>query len=144
MIARWLLRRCVRNEAGTAILEWMIGIGLLLFPTMGLVSMSSWLERQNMARVAAHGAARVTALAADPDAGMAEGDRLVAEIAENHGVDAATVSVVFTGSTDRGGTLVATVSVVMPALTFPGFGAVGSVTWSTSHSERVDPYRGFR
>jgi hypothetical protein len=131
VIRRWWVRRCVRDEAGTAILEWMIGIGLLLMPTMGLVSMSSWLERQNMAR------------AGDPAAGMAEGDRLVAEIAENHGVDAATVSVAYTGSTDRGGTVVATVSVVMPALTFPGLGAVGSVTWSTSHSERVDQYRGF-
>ena len=143
MIRRWWLRRCVRNEAGTAILEWMVGIGLLLLPTMGLVSMSSWLERQNMARAAAHEAARATALAADPDAGMAEGDRLVAEIAENHGVDASTVSVAYAGSTDRGGTVVATVSVVMPALAFPGLGAVGAVTWSTSHSERVDQYRGF-
>lgn len=143
MIRRWWARRCVRDESGTAILEWMIGIGLLLLPTMGLVSMSSWLERQNMARAAAHEAARVTALAADVDAGMAEGTRLVAEIAENHGVDASTVSVAYTGSTDRGGTVVATVSVVMPALTFPGLGAVGSVTWSTSHSERVDQYRGF-
>jgi Flp pilus assembly protein TadG len=125
------------------VIEWILGICLLVLPVAGLMSFPAWVERQNMARLGAQEAARAVALADDTDSGTAEGTRLVDEIARNHGVDPSTVSVSYAGSTSRGGSVSATVSVQMPALSLPGLGSVGSVTWSTSHTERVDQYRGF-
>jgi Flp pilus assembly protein TadG len=119
-------------------------MGFLLIPAgLLVVSFPRWSERQNMASVAAAEASRAVAVASDTDAGIANARNLVAEIAANHGVDPATVSVSFTGSTTRGGTVTATVAVDLPALSVPPVGSVGSVRWSTSHSEAVDQYRGF-
>jgi Flp pilus assembly protein TadG len=132
-----------RDESGSVVVEWILGICLLLLPTAGLLSFPAWVERQNMARLGAQEAARAVALADDTAAGTAEGSTLVDEIARNHGIDPATVSVSYAGTTSRGGSVSATVSVQLPALTLPGLGSVGSVTWSTSHTERVDQYRGF-
>ena len=138
-------RRVVgRGEGGFVAAEWALAIGLLLLPACLLVvSFPQWSERQNMAKVAAAEASRAVAVANDTDAGEAVGRDLVAEIARNHGVDPATVSVSFAGSTTRGGTVTATVSVQLPALWVPGTDGVGSVRWTTSHSEAVDQYRGF-
>jgi Flp pilus assembly protein TadG len=139
-----LLRRVRhRDESGAVVVEWILGIGLLVFPMAGLMSFPAWVERQNMGHLGAQEAARAVALADDTDAGTAEGTRLVEEIARNHGVDPSTVSVSFSGSTTRGGSVSATVSVEMPALSLPGLGSVGAVTWSTTHTENVDNYRGF-
>ncbi len=132
-----------RDEAGSVVIEWILGICLLLLPMAGLLSLPAWVERQNMARLGAQEAARAVALADDTAAGTAEGSTLVDEIARNHGIDPSTVSVSYTGSTSRGGSVSATVSVQLPALNLPGLGSLGSVTWSTSHTEQVDQYRGF-
>ncbi len=124
--------------------EWAIGIGLLFLPAALLVaSFPRWSQRQNMAKVAAAEASRTVAVANDTDTGIAQAQALVGEIAANHGVDPATVSVSFTGSTTRGGSVTATVSVDLPALSVPPVGTLGSVRWSTSHSELVDQFRGF-
>ena len=136
--------RLRRDERGFVVAEWLLALGLLLIPAGVLVlSFPSWLERQSMARVAAQEASRAVAVADNTEAGVERANALVEEIARNHGVDPATVTVSFTGETTRGGTVTATITVQMPALTIPGIGPVGSASWSTSHSELVDQYRGF-
>jgi len=132
------------GEGGFIAAEWALAICVLLVPA-GLLAVSfpRWSERQNMAEVAAAEASRTVAVANDTDAGMAAARTLVAEIAANHGVDPAAVSVSFTGTTTRGGTVTATVNVDLPALSVPAVGSVGSFAWSTSHTEAVDRYRGF-
>jgi len=133
-----------RGERGFIAAEWALAVGLLLIPAgLLVVSFPRWSERQNMASVAAAEASRTVAVATDTDAGIADARNLVAEIARNHGVDPAAVTVSFTGTTTRGGTVTATVSVDLPALSVPPVGSVGSFRWSTSHSEAVDQYRGF-
>lgn len=141
----WLRRRLRRRgEGGFVAAEWMLAVGLLLIPVGVLgVSFPQWLERLSMAKVAAQEASRVVAVANDTDTGVARARTMVDEIARNHGVDPSTVTVSFTGTTTRGGKVTASVSVVLPAVTLPVIGSVGSVTWSTSHSELVDQYRGF-
>ncbi|MDQ6724977.1 MAG: hypothetical protein M3066_02205 [Actinomycetota bacterium] len=133
-----------RGEGGFIVAEWAMAVGFLLLPACLLVvSFPRWSERQNMAETAAAEASRVVAIANDTDSGIANARTLVVEIAANHGVDPATVSVSFTGRTTRGGVVTASVSVDLPALSVPGVGSLGSVHWSTSHSEAVDQYRGF-
>lgn len=132
-----------RDEAGSVVVEWILGVCLIVLPVAGLMSFPAWVERQNMARLGAQEAARAVALADDTGAGSADGSRLVDEIARNHGIDPSTVSVSYAGSTSRGGSVTATVTVQLPALSLPGLGSLGSVTWSTSHDELVDQYRGF-
>ncbi len=134
-----------RDEAGMVVAEFTVVVGMILFPVMILVlSFPVWVERQSMARVAAQEAARTVALADDTDAGVAAAEQLVAEIATNHGVDPSAMTVTFTGSASRGSNVTATVDVDFPPLSLPLLGGVGSVHWSTSHTERVDDYRGFR
>lgn len=138
------LRQLRRGQEGFIAAEWAFAIGFLLLPAALLVvSFPRWSERQNMAKVAAAEASRAVALANDTDSGIDRARALVAEIAGNHGVDPTTVTVSFAGTTTRGGTVTATVSVVLPALSVPGVGSLGTVQWSTSHSELVDQYRGF-
>ena len=141
---RRLVARARRDERGMVVAEFVVAVGFILFPVMVLVlSFPAWVERQSMARVAAQEAARIVALADDTDTGVAAAEELVAEIASNHGVDPSAMSVSFAGSATRGSNVTATIDVELPALSFPLLGGVGSVSWSTSHTERVDDYRAF-
>lgn len=134
-----------QGESGFVVVEWVAAVGFLLFPTVLLVlSFPSWVERQGMARVAAQEAARAVVLSNNTGAGAEAGRELVDEIARNHGVDPATTAVSYEGSARRGGRVTATVAVELPALTLPGLGSLGSVTWSAHHTEFVDRYRGFK
>ena len=137
-------RQWARGESGFVAVEWVVAVGFLLFPTVLLVlSFPAWVERQGMARVAAQEAARAVALSNDTESGAEAGRGLADEIARNHGVDPSTVGVSYQGTTRRGGSVTATVAVRLPALTIPGLGSLGSVTWSTRHTELVDRYRPF-
>ena len=137
-------RRRLRGDGGFVAVEWVVAVGFLLFPTALLVlSFPAWVEREGMAQVAAQEAARAVALANDTESGAEAGRALTDEIARNHGVDPTTMAVSYEGTTRRGGTVTATVAVQLPALTIPGLGSLGSVTWSTRHTELVDRYRPF-
>ena len=137
--------RRIADEGGSATVEALAAMAVLLLPVVVLaLSFPAWVERQSMARVAAQEAARTVALADDTDAGVAAAEQLVAEIATNHGVDPSAMTVTFSGSATRGSNVTATVDVEFPPLSLPLLGGVGSVSWSSSHTERVDDYRGFR
>ena len=130
-----------REERGAVMIEWVLGFGLILVPALGVASLPAWLQRTNMAHVAAMQAARAVVVAADPAVGEARGRQLVQEIAANHGVDPSTVSVSFSGSTDPRGAVRAEITVQLPALAIPLLGTIGSKQWTTSHTELVDIYR---
>ncbi len=137
-------RHRVTGESGFVAVEWVVAVGLLLLPTVLLVlSFPAWVERQGMARVAAQEAARAMAVSNDAESGAEAGVGLAEEIARNHGVDPTTVGLSYEGTTRRGGSVTATVAVELPALTIPGLGSLGSVTWSARHTELVDRFRPF-
>jgi hypothetical protein len=123
------------------VVEWLLGFGLLVVSAVGVLSLPAWFERTNMAHIAAREAARAVVVATDPSSGEDRGRELVAEIAANHGVDPATVSVAYSGDANPGGAVTAQVTVQLPALSIPFVGGVGAKQWSTTHTELVDLYR---
>ena len=150
MIAETTPRRC--GQRGFAVVEWTIGIGLIVLPVAVLVaSLAPWFHRASMARTMAQEAARVLVLADDWETGTEAAATLARQIARNHGVDDARwceggsgcVSVTFDGDLVRSGEVRAVVSVPMQGITVPFIGSALGFQWSTDHSERVDDYRSF-
>ncbi|MBA2731093.1 MAG: hypothetical protein H0U48_10140 [Euzebyaceae bacterium] len=129
-------------EQGSVAVELSLGIGLLVLPMALLVLLlPTWLERQSMARVAAQEAARSVAVAADPQQASAIASEVVTRIAVNHGLPADAITVRISGGLGRGQVVTATVTVDMPATSFPGLTEVGGFTYTTAHREVIDPYR---
>lgn len=125
-------------------IEFALGVGLLLLPVAVLVlTFPMWAERQSLARLAAQEAARTVVVAGDPAGGHAAGTALAHRIAANHGAPDAITAVSYEGAPVRGGSVTAVVTVAVPVPDLPVFGAVADVAWTTRHTERVDPYRGF-
>lgn len=132
------------DERGLAAAELAVFTGLVLLPVLILVvSLPTWWERQSLGRLAAQEAARAVALADDWEQGVAAGSATVEQLANNHGVDPSHVSVAFAGSLDRGGTVTATSTVAVPALTVPYIVTVPTFQLSFAHTETVDQYRSF-
>jgi hypothetical protein len=129
-------------EQGSVAVELSLGIGLLVLPMALLVLLlPTWLERQSMARVAAQEAARSVAVAADPQQASAIASEVVTRIAVNHGLPADAITVRISGGLGRGQVVTATVTVDMPATSFPGLTEVGGFSYTTAHREVIDPYR---
>lgn len=135
-------------EHGGVAVEWALGVALLVLPVVMLVAVfPGWAERQSMTRLAAREAARLAALADEPAAGEAAGSALALEIAANHGLDVAQVSVSVhvpadsAGAPLRAGEVTATVEVVVPLVVVPGFGTAGGWRVSATHHEPLDGYR---
>ena len=138
------LRRRLGDQQGLAAAELAIFTGLILLPVLILVaSVPLWWERQSLGRLAAQEAARAVALADDWDQGVATGSATVNQLAANHGIDPADVSVSFAGSLDRGGTVTAATTVTVPALAVPYIVTVPTFELSFAHTETVDAYRSF-
>jgi hypothetical protein len=134
------------REGGYVAAELTLGIGLLVFPVALLVlSLPTWSERQTTARSIAREVSRVVAVAGVCDRGRAAetGD----DMARNLGLAPGDVDVqldcVPGGRLPRGGSVSASVTVAVPAVTFPGIGSVGAWSWTAHHSEPVDQYRSF-
>ncbi len=134
-------RRGDGRARGYVAVEFAAGVALLLVPVILLVAvLPVWSEREHAAAVAAREAARYAAQAwpNDVDAGaVVTAQRAVTR----YGVPAADLQVVMATDVGRGGQVRATVTIVMPALVVPGFGAHGGWHWTTSYAVRVDDYR---
>jgi len=134
------------REGGYVAAELALGIGLLVFPVALLVlTLPTWSERQTTARSIAREVSRVVAVAGVCDRGRAtETGR---DMARNLGLAPSDVDVqldcVPGGRLPRGGSVRASVTVAVPAVTFPGIGSVGAWSWTAHHSEPVDQYRSF-
>lgn len=146
----------LQAQRGSAPLELVLGIGLMLIP-LALLSLSfgPLLERIVFARIAAAEAARELVLSDGSEGNVL---RLVRQIASNHGVEAGGVSVGFCDgeigslrSSPRSacgppvkGQLVKVVIVTQaPAFVTP-YGGVGSITVRASQTEMVGLYRSTR
>lgn len=136
--------RRVTVERGSAALELPLAIGLLLLPLALLViTVPAWPERQTVARAAAAEASRTVVLAGSWPEGADEARAVVAQAAANHGLGPDALSLELAGSLERGASVTARVTVEMPALALPGLATVSRWSWTTSHTERVDDFRGF-
>lgn len=134
----------LRGEHGAASLEFLIVTGLLLFPMMGMLSAVTWPERVNAARAAAYEAAKAVVEASDPVAGADVGRERALEVLANHGYDTGDVEVSYNlADPNRGDSLEATVTISLPALTFPGIGEWDTLRHSVSSTQRVPDFRGF-
>ena len=140
------------DQQGLAVVEWTLGIGLIVLPVAVLVaSLAPWFHQASMARTMAQEAARVLVLADEWPAGTEAAEVMARQIARNHGVDddqwcgasSGCVSVRFDGSLDRADEVIVTVSVPMAGVTVPFIGSALGFQWSTDHAERVDDYRSF-
>jgi hypothetical protein len=140
------------DQRGFAVLEWTLGIGLIVLPVAVLVaSLAPWFHQASMARTMAQEAARVLVLSDDWEAGTEAATAMARQIARNHGVEddgwcaggSGCVSVAFAGTLGRADEVTATVSVPMQGITVPFIGSALGFQWSTAHSERVDDYRSF-
>lgn len=129
-------------EDGSVPIEFALGVGLLLLPVAVLVlTFPTWAERQSLARLAAQEAARTVVLAADPATGHQAGTALAYRIAANHGAADAITAITYAGAPVRGGSITATVTVTIPLPGLPPFDLLPTPTWTTSHTEPIDPYR---
>lgn len=135
----------MRCERGSAVLEMSLGIALFLVPlSLLVITMSTWPERQTVARAAASEAARVAALADTWEQATADGQAAVSRAATNHGLDPRDLSLTWDGTLARGGSVTARVAVRIPAVVIPGITTVDAWSWTTTHTERVDSYRSFQ
>ncbi|MDE0232283.1 MAG: hypothetical protein OXI56_13020 [bacterium] len=143
-------------ERGSAPIEVVLGIGLILIP-IALLSLSfgAYLQRMVFVRIAAVEAGRELVLSDGSEEGVVA---LIAEIARNHGLQVSDVGVGFCGRairpvTERPGSgcgspvkgreFTVTVTVGIPALVTP-YGEVGNLTTRASHTETVGLYRSTR
>lgn len=137
-----MTRRRLVGEQGFAPVEFVLFTGVILLPTLILVaSLPTWWERQSLARLAAQEAARSVVVAADWDTGAAHAAALVDQLAANHGVDPADLTVTLDGRLARGAAVTATASIRVPAMAVPLLTSTPAFTLTTAHTEAVDAYR---
>ena len=121
-----------------------LAVGLIMIPLVMLVaSIPRWVETRSMAELAAQEAARQAVLADTQSSGQAAGETMARQIADNHGVDGATLIVSFDGILDWGEEITASVTVPMPLLSIPLIGDFVATNYVAEHTERVDDYRSF-
>lgn len=138
---RWLL---ADRQEGNALVELILFVGLILLPTLMLVtSLPTWWERQSLGRLAAQEAARTVALADSWEQGVPAAQAIVAQLASNHDVDPADLSVAFGGALRRGQAVSATVTIAVPSTTIPLLTSLPAFHLTSTHREQVDHYRTF-
>jgi len=143
-----LARRLGRDETGAAYaaVEMILVLGIILLPLLaGIAQLPRWVDAKSTADLAAQEAARQVALADSWGDGVASGQLVVATTVENRGMNVGSIEgIAFEGDLVRGGTITVTVTLRVPPVVLPGFGAVGgNISLSRSATERVDDYRQF-
>lgn len=133
------------DERGSAGLEFMLVVGLIMLPMMFLITATTWPARVNAANAAAYEAAKAVVAAADPAAAEDVGRARAMEVIANHGFDTGDVTVTFNlANPGRGDVLTASVTITLPALQFPTYGAWDPIRTTRSSSQRVGDFRGFQ
>ena len=74
------------------------------------------------------------------DAARAAADNAIDELAYNDGLAPSDVRVTYSGDLAPGGSVTASVTVVIPAGEVPGLGSVGRLHYTASSTEHVDTY----
>jgi hypothetical protein len=128
-------------EGGYISLELVMGLALLVLPVaLTVLTLPTWLARQNLARLAAQQAARTAVIAASPEQGAAAAEGVIADSGLEPGKDL-TVTWEAGSSFARGGLVTVKATVQSPAVVIPFLGSVGSFPLTATFSERVDQYR---
>jgi hypothetical protein len=130
------------RESGSAPLEFVLGVCVLLLPTVMLVSiLPTWSARQVVTAAMAREAARAYVLAPGP----AEADRLARrvadQIARDHGHEPSAFSVRVSGRWALGAAVAVEVRTTVPLVRVPLFGRMGRFSLAARHTEQRDPYR---
>lgn len=130
-----------RGERGTAVIEWILCMGLMILPMTGLLTVIAWPSRLNAASAAAYQAAKAAAEAPNPAAGEDLGRQRAADVLANHGFDPSSASVTFNvADPGRGDAVQATVTIDLPALRFPGIGSWDAVSAARTSTVNVPDY----
>ena len=130
-------------QRGFAALELVVGVALLLVPTVATVLvLPGWAARRTVAELAARDAARRVALSGVCDEVGATA--AVRAVATAGGVDPADVVVTLDCAPGtvltRDAPVGARVTVAVPALTVPALGSVGAWRTGATRTLVVDPY----
>lgn len=133
-----------RDQGGSAVLEAMLGMGFMVLPMTFLLTTTAWPSRLNAASAAAYQAAKTVAEAPDPVTGEDLGRQRAVDVMANHGFDPGSIAVSYsTPDPQRGDQVTATVTVTLPALSFPTLGSWDAVDWDRSATVEVPGYRSF-
>jgi len=133
--------RRARSPEGQAAIELVASVGFLLLPVVLLVtSLPTWSERRHLAIAVAREASVVAVDGYPHDVGS-EAEAIAVAIASTYGVREGDIDVDVSTDLRRGGSVSATVTVRMPAISIPGVGSVGAWSWRTTHTRRIDAYR---
>ncbi|WP_108666496.1 hypothetical protein [Euzebya rosea] len=139
--------RRAHDDRGFVTAEWMVGVALLVVPTLLVIAvLPSWAARHETVAVAAREGARAAAAATDAVTARAAAARAAMEVLDRRGLptDEATVTVDLpSGPTlPRDGQV--RVRVVLPTapVTLPGGGTVDGPSVTGEHARALDPYRG--
>jgi hypothetical protein len=127
-------------EDGYVSLELVLGLALLVLPiSLIVLTLPTWLARQNLARLAAQQAARTAVIVASPEGGATAAGTVAADA----GLDPKDLRVAWEpgSSFARGGLITVKVTVQTPAIAIPFLGSFGSFPLTARFSERVDQYR---
>ena len=143
-----LPRGLLSDELGAAYaaVEMILVVGLILLPTLaGIAQLPRLVDARSTADIAAQEAARQMALADTWEEGTIAAETVASSVVMNRGFDfGALHEIWFDGALERGGTITATVTLVVPPVVLPGFGPVGgTISITRSATERVDDYRQF-
>jgi hypothetical protein len=135
------VKRSPRVEGGYVSLELVLGLALLVLPVALIVlTLPTWLARQNVARLAAQQAARTAVIAVSPDRGATAAGTVAADAGLDPTRDLR-VAWEPGSSFARGGLVTVKVTVQTPAIAIPFLGSFGSFPLIATFSERVDQYR---
>lgn len=137
-----MMRRRHDDETGAGMIVELIGGIILLVPVaVAIASMPTWAERQSLGRLAAQEAARTAAVADSWPAAASRAAQVADELAANHGINPTDLTVSLDGNLERHGTVTATATITIPALTMPLLATTPQVDWSYTHTEQADHYR---
>lgn len=130
------------GERGVATpLSLVLGLAFIVLPVMALVlAVPTWEQRAVDAQDAARVGARALATASSWSGGESSASLAVEEVLLADGLPAGDVRVAFGGSLAPGGTVTASVTVVVPAGLLPGLGAIGQLHYTARSTDHVDSY----
>lgn len=130
------------HEHGAATpLTLMLGVALIILPVMVLIlTVPVWEQRTVDAEDAARAAARAMVVASTEASGLVAAKQAVDEVLQGDGIPSTQVSLSFAGEDVPGGSVTASVTVVIPAGQVPGLGAIGNLHYTARSTEHVDSY----
>lgn len=130
------------SELGAATpLTLMLGIVLVIMPVMILIlTVPVWEQRSVDAQDAARAAVTALVVASSEASGVVAGQQAANQVFQGDGIPTREVRVAFTGQDVPGGSVTASVGVVIPVGQLPGLGTIGDLYYTARSTEHVGSY----